>query len=534
MPFRKKVLYYGLMLFLTLLALEGMARIAYYAAYGHWPSRGGLNGPVNLTPPPQSLQDISDLWSIQHPFYGYIRNWPNHDLSAMPPRQRREDTVVIGLLGGSVAEEVQPFLQREMNRWFAANNLPRQPIVLDLTAGALKQPQQTLMVANIMLLGGEFDLLVNLDGFNELAFSVGQNPRDGVFPFFPIWYHQRAGPPTERLLRAGQIRVLRREQARLAAAGETGLRRWSAAFDLVNRWRRERIAAEISRRNHALAALKSAYSLEKYGPGGWPEPGELFPAAARVWYRGSVALARLAELGGAEYYHFLQPNQYAPGAKPLSPEERAIAYKPDGGHGPFIAEGYPLLREFSRDLPRQGVNYFDLTGIFVDRRETLYRDDCCHLNGRGYELLAMAMARRMEPALRRWVGESPKRPVSPLAVARRPARPDTRLVAANFQVYRQGDGRWLRYGRADCAAAEVKARFFLHLTPRDLADLPPHRRGHGFDNRDFSFAEVGGFLWRGQCQALVRLPDYPIAYLRTGQYAPGTGELWAGDFAFPE
>ena len=52
MPFRKKVLYYGLMLFLTLLALEGMARIAYYAAYGHWPSRGGLKGPVNLTPPP--------------------------------------------------------------------------------------------------------------------------------------------------------------------------------------------------------------------------------------------------------------------------------------------------------------------------------------------------------------------------------------------------------------------------------------------------------------------------------------------------
>ena len=34
LPFRKKALYYGLMLLLTLLAIEGMARLAYYAAYG--------------------------------------------------------------------------------------------------------------------------------------------------------------------------------------------------------------------------------------------------------------------------------------------------------------------------------------------------------------------------------------------------------------------------------------------------------------------------------------------------------------------
>ena len=47
--------------------------------------------------------------------------------------------------------------------------------------------------------------------------------------------------------------------------------------------------------------------------------------AARVWYRDSLLLAGLAELGRADYYHFLQPNQYAPGSKPLSPEERKSA-----------------------------------------------------------------------------------------------------------------------------------------------------------------------------------------------------------------
>ena len=551
MPFRKKVLYYGLMLLLTLLASEGMARLAYYAAYGTGYGGGGAAGPDNLTLPPSLvIRDVSDLWYISHPFYGYISNLPDYALSAMPPRQRREDTVLIGLLGGSVAQEVYPFLQRALNRWFAATNGPRRPVLLDLAGPGLKQPQQTIMVANTLLLGGEFDLIVNLDGFNEVAFFRGhRNPRSGVFPFFPRWWRQQVGPPAERLLGAGRIRVLRREQARLTQSAATSPMRWSALFGLANRYRRERIAAEIIQLNHELAAVPSQYTLEKHGPRtGLGKEERLLPAAARVWYRGSLTLARLSELSGAEYYHFLQPNQYVPDSKPLTPEERESAYNPDGPYGYFTARGYPRLREFGRDLPRQGVNYFDLTGIFVDRRETLYRDKCCHFNERGYELLAAAMVERLEPALRRLAPESPAQPgsalavarrppepVSPRATARRPTPPDTLLVDADFQVYMQGDGKHLRYSRADCAAADVAPRFFLHLTPRDWADLPPHRREHGFDNLDFNFAKAGGKLWPGQCQAQIRLPDYPIAHLRTGQYVPNAaGELWVGEYTFPE
>ena len=535
MPIRRKILYYGLMLALTLLVSEGMARVAYYAAYGSGYGGGRPDLPGYYPPPLQLSAARADLLQIRHPFYGYLPDFPKHDLSAMPPRQRREDTVVIGLLGGSLSYELQPFLQRALNRWFVANHGPRQPIVRALAVNAARQPQQTLIVADLLLLGGEFDLIVNLDGFNEMSVVGGQNPQNGRFPFFPVRWPQQVGLTSERLLRAGQIGILRREQARLAAAGATSPLRWSALFGLAHRGRQERNAAEIIQRNQELAAARAAYSLEKHGPrSGWDAEGELFPAAARVWYQGSLALARLAKLSGADYYHFLQPNQYAPDSKPLSAEERAKAYDPDRRLVPVMAKGYPLLREFGRDLPRQGVNYFDLTRIFADRRETLYRDDCCHLNNRGYELLAAAMVERMEPALRRRAARPAGEPVSLLTAARRPARPDTLLVNANFQVYRQGDGRWLRYGRGDCAAADVEPQFFLHLTPRDLADLPPYRRGYGFDNRDFRFAEAGGFRWQGQCQAQIRLPDYPIAHLRTGQYAAGAGELWVAEYAFPE
>ena len=532
MSFRRKILYYGLLLLLTLAVGEGMARIAYYAAYGPGDSRDGLAGAAGSSL--AARERPAKPWQIRHPFYGYTRNLPYHDFNTMPPRQGRADTVVIGLLGGSVAKDVRPFFQRELNRRFVANDWPRQAIVLELAVAGQKQPQQAVMVAKALLLGGEFDFIVNLDGHNEITGSALLAAEQGVFPFYHYYWNSQVDLTTEELALIGNIRILRREQARLAAVGERSPLRRSALFGLANRWRQERIAAEIIQRNRELAAAAAGYSLEKYGPRNGAAAGELLPAAARVWYRGSLALSRLAELAGAEYYHFLQPSQYLPGSKRLTPQELARAYQPEGRHGPFIVAGYPLLRQFNGDLPQQGLNYFDLTGIFAGRRETLYRDDCCHLNRRGNELLAAAMVQRMEPALRRRAARPVGEPVSALAAARRPALSDTLLTAADFRVYRAGAGRWLRYVREDCAAADVEARFFLHLTPRNGADLPPGRQQHGFDNRDFSFGEVGGFLWRGQCRAEIRLPDYPIAYLRTGQYRPGGGEVWAADFDFLE
>lgn len=54
LSFRKKTLYYGLMLALTLLVIEGLARIAYYVAYG--PGYGGGGAELtDITPPPPSL-----------------------------------------------------------------------------------------------------------------------------------------------------------------------------------------------------------------------------------------------------------------------------------------------------------------------------------------------------------------------------------------------------------------------------------------------------------------------------------------------
>ena len=97
---------------------------------------------------------------------------------------------------------------------------------------------------------------------------------------------------------------------------------------------------------------------------------------------------------------------------------------------------------------------------------------------------------------------------------------------ANFDLYWHGNR--LIYLRETCAATDTAANFFLHIRPQNVADLPPERQPAGFANRDFAFARYGG-LFDGKCLAAIPLPDYPVAALRTGQYVPGQGELWAAE-----
>ena len=106
--------------------------------------------------------------------------------------------------------------------------------------------------------------------------------------------------------------------------------------------------------------------------------------------------------------------------------------------------------------------------------------------------------------------------------------PGLRPAAAGpFQLYR--DGEQLVYYRESCDVADTQARFYLHLFPAESNDLPQSRRQYGFDNLGFNFSEHGAHR-NGKCLAAVPLPGYEIARIRTGQYIPGQGQIWAADF----
>ena len=93
------------------------------------------------------------------------------------------------------------------------------------------------------------------------------------------------------------------------------------------------------------------------------------------------------------------------------------------------------------------------------------------------------------------------------------------------------DGRMLSYVRDGCTDEDAAPWFFLHVFPVDEGDLPGDHREHGFDNLDFTL-KTRGARFGERCAAVVTLPDYPIATVRTGQYDE-TGTLWAVDFTLP-
>ena len=87
-----------------------------------------------------------------------------------------------------------------------------------------------------------------------------------------------------------------------------------------------------------------------------------------------------------------------------------------------------------------------------------------------------------------------------------------------FAVFidRDGSRNRLLYAKRDCSPAAYATPLTLHIYPVNLADLPARHRDNGFDNRDFRLDYYGGRPG-GECMAVVPLPDYPIAAIRTGQ-----------------
>ena len=104
------------------------------------------------------------------------------------------------------------------------------------------------------------------------------------------------------------------------------------------------------------------------------------------------------------------------------------------------------------------------------------------------------------------------------------------VIQSRFEVYIIGNE--LTYFKESCDRQELDNPFFLHVTPANPDDLPGHRRPYGFDNLDFYGFGIFGDL-DGNCLASIRLPDYGIAKIATGQYISGGGRIWEGDFAPP-
>ncbi len=96
-------------------------------------------------------------------------------------------------------------------------------------------------------------------------------------------------------------------------------------------------------------------------------------------------------------------------------------------------------------------------------------------------------------------------------------------IRSSFNIYLHYDS--LTYVKAPCTPGDATAPFFLHITPRNLDDLPMWRLRWSFDNRGFDFYKSDGIRFDGKCLVTVPLPRYDMTHLSTGQYNE-EGRLW--------
>ncbi len=102
------------------------------------------------------------------------------------------------------------------------------------------------------------------------------------------------------------------------------------------------------------------------------------------------------------------------------------------------------------------------------------------------------------------------------------------IIRSNYDVYIHESQ--LIYVKSPCSEDDIEHRFFLHITPVHVNDLPEERKQHGVDHLDFSYNDYGVPVGEN-CIVMRVLPQYDIKHIATGQIMrveSPSGELsWA-------
>ncbi len=413
---RKKLAFTIILVVSALVMIELSLHLIYLASHRQpFPFREHQEALLNLAATDEDASDATEnhgagqiVWNRQdveviHPFLGFVKDPDQTERSSYlgfpgknddPLSPAEGDALTVAVFGGSFAEGVSSFGEPAMQSALLEAGIDSR--ILTIAMGGYKQPQQLLALTYLLSHGAEIDVVVNIDGFNEVTLPVTDNLSRRVNPFYPrSWKTRTSGLADHETLRQiGLVTLLRDERKRWARLF-LRLPRFSIVRNIVWRSRDQDMEEQIEELNDEIGDSKREHRNDfmRVGPDMGFESGPgIYPELARHWSTCSQLMKALCEANGITYLHFLQPNQYFDTGRPLTEEERRVAFREDHPYRYGVVEGYPHLRNEAANLIAHGVDFHDLTGLFDDYDETLYSDECCHTNPRGYEIVANAVA----------------------------------------------------------------------------------------------------------------------------------------------
>ena len=315
-----------------------------------------------------------------------------------PVRRSSDRQFLVGIFGGSVAvwfcQIGAPRLVEHLRRHPYFSN--RDVVPLCLSHEGYKQPQQALVLGYFLSLGQPLDLVVNIDGFNDVALGSLNNER-GLDPSMPSAQHLESlinvvNQSTLTPDKLASLDAIFRDR-RLLVDLQERLRtnRFASVNFLLDRYHtvvRNRYVQELGRFNRLPSNPLDNTFVQVAPPLDPRDRAHVFSRIAAGWANASALMHDMVAQRSVTYIHFLQPNQYY-GARRFGAAEAKVAINDASPYRPSVMEGYPLLVDAgSKTLRSRNVSFFDATGVFDRESSAVYMDDCCHYTKAGNEILA--------------------------------------------------------------------------------------------------------------------------------------------------
>jgi hypothetical protein len=332
---------------------------------------------------------------------------------AYPFARTGGDQLVVGIFGGSVAawfcqvgvSRLEATLKQ--NPFFARRTL----VPLCFSHEGYKQPQQLLTLAYFLSVGQQFDLVINIDGFNEVALSP-LNEQHGWDISMPSVMHldpliNLVNQSTLTSEKLDSLAAIGRDKRRLNALAARLNRNRFASIDFVlgryyafveRRYREELV------RFDQLPSNPPQQSVIHVAPPVRDRRGtNVYEDIAREWIASSLLMKQLLTARGVPYFHVLQPNQYY-STRTFSAAEAKVAFNAGSPFKEGAARGYPFL-EMALQSSGGAPDVLNAVHVFDAERAAVYIDDCCHYTLVGNQRLADFIAKSILASTGPWTGE---------------------------------------------------------------------------------------------------------------------------------
>lgn len=332
---------------------------------------------------------------ISHPYFGFVYDSKkNSNINSAGfksqyefPFSKKESQFVIGIFGGSVALSLAEYILNDPKQNFVTTLKKRIPqlkdkeiIILNFAVAAYKQPQQFYVASQY---ASSIDLSLNLDGFNEIYLPSPGSQFPYHFPYFSYVFFSKNPHSANTIKKMTSLFLFDKKIEQIRS--DFPFLNNSYTFRAISS-----VAHKILRRN----ILKIENALRKPTPVDSLHTKEMVTTRAKDWAKYTKFQNAILKSEQSAALFFIQPNQHNISSKPLSSEESKLYFNKN--YPQFIVPGYQALLKEYQNLKQLGIEIVDLSQVFLKTKQTVYRDNCCHVNHIGNKILEEEIINKLQ------------------------------------------------------------------------------------------------------------------------------------------